>query len=214
MTDLMINLLLQLVESYITIPLLFLLDKVLDVIIINFGQMMLFVMEMKLIFIAVLIQLMDYTIVILQQNALNCSVLVVVQDLQDLHYKLIKQDYCIIAKEFYPLIIKIQIKLFVMMDLTNKVQKFLVQNFMVIDKFNHSQLVIDVLIKSSGLMMSFAMEMNNEFKTVHILISVFIIVIGKLNVFNYSVQQEDLIKVHHHQYMEALLYYPLDIMVK
>lgn len=44
--------------------------------------------------------------------------------------------------------------------------------------------------------MLFVAEMNKEFKIVHILTLVFIIVIGKLNVFNYFVLLADLILVH------------------
>ena len=81
------------------------------------------------------------------------------------------------------------------MDLTNKMHKYYVDNYMEIQEWFLSLRDTYVLIKISGLMMWHARGLKTGLQIVHIVDGEFIIVIQQENVFKYSVVGE----VYNHQ---------------
>lgn len=76
---------------------------------------------------------------------------------------------------------------YVMMDLTNKMPKYYVGNYMEIQELFLSLKVTSVLIKTSGLTMLHALEQKIDLQIARTADGVFIIVIQLLNVFKYIV---------------------------
>lgn len=102
-----------------------------------------------------------------------------------------------------------------MMHLEMLKLRLLVWNCMALLKLLNIHTDINVIMKASGLMTLVVLEMKLEFHNANILLGEPIIVIGKLNAFNYSVEQEDL-KFNLKPLFHCLLisYFKLPIMEK